>query len=203
MLSRGRIVVALAIGALTACNRYSPKDDTPNANPVTNTNAIVNTSPGTDISSAVNASSVWRYEDESRLTQSTSKLRDAPTVARTAPYSEEVVAVVSNGAAVTEIAREGDWYLVLFNDPRDIHSGKRMAGWIYKDAILGPAADIAGTSPVNNCHSGEVHVLADNTCRLACAHDTDCATTGGVCDGMGEIQSGLGPVEDGKYCVFP
>jgi hypothetical protein len=201
MLSREWVVVALAAGAFMACNRNSSKEE--ELRSVTNTNAVVPIGPASDISSASNASVIRRYGDESSVTRKVSKLRDTPAVARTAPFSEEVVAVMTNGAEVTEVAREGDWYLVLFNDPNDVHSNKQMAGWIYKDAILGPAADMTGTNPVNTCQSGEVHVLADHSCRMACARDSDCTTGGGVCDGSGQVQYGSTLVREGKYCVSP
>jgi hypothetical protein len=201
MLIRGLLVIVAACAAL-ACNRNnSNEENAPSANPVTNTNALVTTSPGTDISSAVNATIVKRFGDESTTGRKTTKLIDSPTTVRTTPYGDEIVAVMTNGAEVTEVARKGDWYLVLFADPNAAAANQGLAGWIYKDAILGAAANVHGTIPIFSCRSDEFHVLSDDSCRLACAGDRDCSPAGGVCDGRGQVQDRSEQVMEGKYCV--
>jgi|HubBroStandDraft_1064217.scaffolds.fasta_scaffold110864_2 hypothetical protein len=205
MLSREFIGVAFAACTLMACNRSTPRDDNPRYDTVTTTNALVARAPGMDIATAVNASIVKRFSDESSLAHTTSKLIDAPTTARATPYGGEVVALMTNGAEVTEVAKEGDCYLVLFNDPNDVQSDRKMAGWIYKDALMGPAADMTGTtptSPTSACTSDQAHVLSDDSCRTQCVHDSDCEAAGGVCDGSGQLRHGSDDlVQEGRYCV--
>jgi hypothetical protein len=205
MTFRGTTIVFVTVCTLIACDRTKPQDESSPAQPesVTNTSATMNApSGGVDsmISKAGNAASVTRYVDESAMAPTTSKLVPA-TTARTMPLGPRAVAIFESGGDVTVLAKRGSYYLVIFPDPKDAQ--KQLAGWIYKDGIglVGAASTSTATASDLTCKNGEVHVLADGLCALACTHDADCAPAGGVCDGNGLVASVSHSVSRAQYCV--
>jgi hypothetical protein len=140
MLWRGSIIVLLGTCALVACDKNSTSDNAFSAQPVSNTNATLNGAridkPSADISAADNASKVKRFGDEVPLPPTAMKLASNTLTIRSTPGGEEAT-VVTTGDGVTALAKKDDWYLVLYSDPSNTQ--KTLAGWIYKDGVIGPA----------------------------------------------------------------
>jgi hypothetical protein len=197
-------IVLLAVGALAlaACDKLSAKDEPSSVpgQPVTNTNATIASEKLDPIAQAGNASSVKRYPDEAKLAPA-SKLLLGMTTVRTMPEGSEVVAVIGRNVDVTEFAKDHDYYLVLFPDPND--SSRKLAGWVYKDAVESSTGKAIARTPGITCKAGEVGVVAADHefCATPCSVDGDCANAGGVCDGSGQIASGTLALSGGAYCV--
>lgn len=205
MLIRGATILFVTVCTLAACDRNKPDDTFPAApKSVTNTSARVQTNPGTasidPISVATNAGAVTRYDDESPMKATRSKLVPM-TTARTRPLGKQAVAVMETACDATAVAKKGDYFLAVFPDPKEPE--KQLAGWIYKDGLdfVGAAAKIAEPPSIFTCKAGDVYVLDDGLCVKACAHDADCASVGGVCDGNGAIATSAHAVGHAQYCV--
>jgi hypothetical protein len=205
MLIRGSTILIVTVCTLAACDRNKPDDAfPPEPKSVTNTSANVNTTPGAGnvdpISAATNAATVTRYDDESPMKPMKSKLVPM-TTARTTPLGKQAVAIMETGCDATAVAKKGDYFLAVFPDPKD--SSKQLAGWIYKDGldIVGAAAKVPGPPTTFTCKAGDVHVLNDGLCAKICAHDADCASVGGVCDGNGAVATSAHAVGHAQYCI--
>jgi hypothetical protein len=204
-IRRPMILLAAGACALAACDKTAERDESPTAGqPVSNTNAAENI-PSVELhdqaSAAANASLVKRFPDELRLAPTVNKLIAVPTTVRTMPHGTEAVVVFRDPADVTltEVAKEQDYYLVVFSDPKE--RSRTLAGWIYKDAMDVDAAKAAESAPASKCKTGEVYVLADALCAAACTHDGDCTASGGVCDGNGLVSLGSNSSSRAQYCV--
>jgi len=207
MLIRGSTMLIVSAFALGACDKTGIEDKpSPESKSVTNTNATVNAPSGGAgaanlLSAAANASFVQRYSDESPMTPTPSSVVPA-TTARTMPLGSQAVAVFDKSSDATVLAKRGDYYLVMFPDPKA--SEKQLAGWIYKDGIgTGTLPARSSPPPAFACKAGDVHVLASGECAHACTHDADCAWVGGVCDGNGSVATGSHSVGRARYCVTP
>jgi hypothetical protein len=194
-------LVLFAVGAfaVAGCDKLGATDGSSSApsQPVTNTNATVDTDP---IAQAENAASVKQYAEELKLAPRATALATESTPVRSRPQSRDKVAVLANGIGVTELAKEYDYYLVLFSDPQD--ANKKLAGWVYKDAIENYAGKAIAPAPGLSCKEGEAHVLTDREfCATSCKDDDDCAEIGGVCDGSGKMASAMHALSEGHYCI--
>jgi hypothetical protein len=82
-------------------------------------------------SEPANVNQVTRYPYEKKLKDvSATLLKDG--VVRTSPPNGPPIAMLSKGAAVTQIAETSGAFLVTYDDPT---SGKRMIGWIDENAF--------------------------------------------------------------------
>jgi hypothetical protein len=196
---RSSIVVGIAC-VLCACNQPSAPDSSSTGSAASGVHADASAPhSGLDISAARNAAQVKRFEDEAALPRSDVVVRTQVT-ARAAPLGDQVAAIVPNGAHVAEVAAEGDWHLVLFNDPQDPAAGTKLAGWIYKDATAAQAAEARDLPPFS-CETGEVELLADRRCRRACDQDSECIAVAGLCDGFGEVENQSQVTSEQRYCI--
>lgn len=198
MVSRVFIALMMSACGLLACNRNRASDDSTGA-PVTNTNATVNATPlgAADVSSAENAAKITQYSDEEPFRVSSARVVAKRSTARTMPEGE-IITIFAADDDVTAIAREGDWYLVLYSDP--VEPRKRLAGWVHKDGFLSSDAALANPGEGMSCSTGEVFVLGDGVCARACTWNGDCAAAGQVCDGKGAVAFGSG-ASHATYCV--
>jgi hypothetical protein len=207
MLTRGSTILIASAFALGACDKTGT-DDKPSseARPVTNTNATLNApsrgaGTATLLSAVANASTVQRFADESPMTPTPSSVVPT-TTARTMPLGSQPVAVFDKSSDATVLAKRGDYYLVMFPDPKE--GARQLAGWIYKDGIgTGTLPALSNPPPAFACTAGDVHVLSSGQCAHACTHDADCAWVGGVCDGNGPVATGSHSVGRAQYCVVP
>lgn len=217
---------AIALGAMACENKDTTK--TPPEQPVTITNAPVTppaqvtpvaVTPVNPIANATNATEVTQFPDQTKVAPSQAKITTATATVRPAPQSTDKVQVVKMGLEVTELAKDKDYYLVLFNDSSD--ATKQKAGWIHKDSLesyafgtpdkgdknvpqTGPAA--AKTAPAASkltCNAGEVRLQTDHEfCGQQCKEDSDCKKGSGVCDGAGKMVSLAGQLTPAHYCVM-
>jgi len=88
-------------------------------------------------STAVNASRVQRYPDETGPTQVTTTIVASVAEVRSGPdRSGDVVAGLARGSSVTEVAQHGGSVLVLFADPTD--TTRTLEGWVLASTIAAP-----------------------------------------------------------------
>lgn len=207
MLIRASTILIAGVLALGACDRTKSEDESSSERePVTNTNATVNAPSGGArtanlLAAAANASTIKRYADESPMTPTPSQIVPATTV-RTMPLGSQAVAIFDTSSDATVLGKMGDYYLVMFPDPK---AGERqLAGWVYKDGVgTGTAPTTLTPPPRFACKAGDVEVLADSSCARPCSRDLDCSWVGGVCDGNGSVATGPHAVGRAHYCVLP
>jgi hypothetical protein len=230
LIRKSMMLVALGALAVAACD--NPKNDTtktePNPGitttpaapqqPVTNTNATLNaptannpTAPATNINpiaNASNASDVKTFPDQLKVMTAPTRIITTAATVRTAPQASDQVEVAKQGLQVTPVAKERDYFLVLFSDPSD--SAKQKAGWVYKDALesehssplTAPANAKTGASAKLTCRAGEAKLATDHEfCGTQCKDDSDCKKVFGVCDGDGKVTSVSGQLTPAHYCV--
>jgi hypothetical protein len=221
------LVVTAALAAV-ACE--SPKTETktePNPavappaqqqqqqQPVTNTNAQVNSptttpaapNPTNPIASAANESEVKQFAEQVKIPATQSMIVVTQANIRPAPQSTDKVEVGKQGLSVTELAKNKDYFLVLYNDPQD--PAKQKAGWIYRDALGDKNAKEAAQTPKPTaqtpkltCEAGQFHMQTDRDfCAAQCKADSDCKKLSGVCDGEAKIIGASGAATPAHYCV--
>jgi len=232
LFRKSMMLLAFAALGAVACEdnktgtKTEPNPATPPEQPVTITNAPVTppaatqvAAPVNPIANATNASEVTQFPDQTKVAPVQAKITIATATVRPAPQSTDKVQVVKQGLEVTELAKDKDYYLVLFNDSSD--SAKQKAGWIHKDALesyalgtpdkndknapqTGPSA--AKTAPAATkltCNAGEVRIQTDHDfCGHQCKDDSDCKKQSGVCDGAGKMVSLAGQLTPARYCVM-
>jgi hypothetical protein len=213
---------ALAFGALAIVACDNPKQETrtePNpaapqippapAQTVTNTNGVV---PAPDpIANATNFNQVRQFADQTKLTPTAATVLTTAATVRTAPLVSDQVQVVKDGQAVTEVAHDKDYYLVLYTDPND--STKQKAGWIFKDSLEpmahseraaqeGAKGMAAEHGNKLTCAAGEIKVRTDREiCATSCKADSDCSKVNGFCDGAAKSLAANGTTAETHYCV--
>lgn len=238
LIRKSMMLFACAAVAVAACENKSDTSKTetnpgatttPPEQPVTITNAPVNTpapaatAPANPIASASNATEVTQFPEETKITPVEAKVTTIAATIRPAPQSSDKVQVVKQGLGVTEVAKDKDYVLVLFNDPSD--TSKQKAGWIHKDSLenyafeqdlsgksdkdkaaLGtPAPAAAKAAPAAaklTCNNGEARLETDHAfCARTCKDDGDCKKLNGVCDGNGKVVDVSGKLQSSHYCV--
>jgi len=227
------VLACVALGAIACENKDTSKTEpnpaTPPEQPVTITNAPVTPpaqitptpapAPVNPIANATNATEVTQFPDQMKVSPSQARITTATATVRPAPQSTDKVQVVKQGLEVTELAKDKDYYLVLFNDSSD--ATKQKAGWIHRDSLesyalgtpekgdknapqTGPSA--AKTAPAASkltCNAGEVRLQTDRDfCAHQCKDDSDCKKLNGVCDGAGKMVSLAGQMTPAHYCVM-
>jgi len=233
LVRKSMLLIALAaLGAVACENKTDTSKTEPNPGatttppegPVTITNAPVTppvpviAAPVNPIAQASNATEVTQFPDQTKISPSTAKIMTVAATVRPAPQSSDQVQVLKQGLEVTEVGKDKDYYLVLFNDSSD--ATKQKAGWIHKDSLesytferndkggdkdiqTGPSA--AKTAPAASkltCNAGEVRIQTDHEqCAHSCKDDGDCKKLNGVCDGYGKMVSLSGQMTPAHYCV--
>jgi hypothetical protein len=225
MLTRKHTWTALMLGVVgaVACDKPSTSDTSAPAQPaaepassnVTNTNAVVETTPDPmagianrdHIIADPNATNIDPPKDAVLVTGTASIVRESPRGTRT-----EVLQTTAN---VKEIQRDGDYYLIAYPDPKG--SSKTYAGWVYKDSLVGegwsPGAvagspqAVAGTPKAAGklgCARGESHLrTTGDFCGKTCTDDRDCASASGeICDGLAfKVNETTNGTSDARYCI--
>jgi hypothetical protein len=189
--------------------------------------------PNDPIMSAANRDKVKQYPDEVKMSPTPAKLVTGQvTFVREDVQGNNVTETADSipvGVTVNEVARKGDYYLVLYPSPSD--SSKQLAGWVYKDSLeaagwpminaqtgtMSPVtgnnnAKTAGNNGSNNntklsCNSGENHLrTGSDFCAHECKQDSDCKNKppGGLCDGVAyEVKGNNSLSKDTvRYCVL-
>lgn len=175
MMSRRRwfAAAALPLLALTLTTGCKKKDD-----------AVADAGPPADAAPAVvdagaaamptpsNEAQVAHFGDETKLDDVQATIAAAHTTARSAAPGGAVVATLTHGTAVTEIASHGGFILVQFLDPKD--ATKALEGWVGDSAFK--AAGVLPTPPKGTCPAKQVHLISDDTifCGDICKVDGDC-----------------------------
>jgi len=232
MLTRSSFMLAAIALAAIACDK-NDNANTDNATSANSKDAAVTTTnapapapqtPPDPLANAENKDRVKQYPDEVKMAPTPGKIvTGVSTTVRESPHGT-TIDTTEVGMTVMEVAKRGDYYLVLYPDPKS--SGKQLAGWVYKDAVeaatwpgvttatgknLGTAPQAAGNAKTAEqnmkCKSGETHLRANGDfCANTCKKDDDCSKSpGGLCDGVGYDVKKDGTLDTSKmerYCVL-
>lgn len=133
--------------------------------------------PAAAVAAAANENDVSRFPDEKKIENVAATIQRVTNV-REIPGIGKVVATLSKGGTVTEIAQRSTFFLVVFDNPKD---NKRVMGWISQDAFTAQAD--AGLK-VLTCTAPDTAIVSDNVtlCARVCTADTDCPA-GQACKG--------------------
>lgn len=127
---------------------------------------------------AANEDDIARFPDETKMNDAAATVR-RPYNVRDAPPAGAIVSGVNPGQGVTQVASRGPYVLITFDDAKQ---GKKLMGWVHKDAFVPQAVDAGIAEP--KCAAGEIGLVVDNhgECGKACDKDGDCPT-GQACKG--------------------
>lgn len=126
---------------------------------------------------AANEDDIARFPDETKLENVAATAKRQYNV-RDAPPAGAIVAGLSNGQAVTQIASRQKYFLITFDDAKQ---GKKLMGWVHGDAFLAAPAENTVVEP--KCATGEVALMGDTPfCGKICDKDADCPS-GQACKG--------------------
>jgi hypothetical protein len=189
-----------------ACKSPPPTENEPGQT-VTNTNATVtkkvdplaNVANRDQLMTDPNAEAVDPPKSAALLTGYSTSLRKGPR--------GETFETLETTANVKEIQRDGDYFLVTYPDPKG--SGKTLAGWVYKDSIVGEGSNLTPGMPRNagklDCPSGNTHVRTTRDfCAKTCKQDSTCDTQKGeLCDGIAfEVNEKKNEVTNTRICIL-
>jgi hypothetical protein len=116
---------------------------------------------------------------------------------------------VESMADVTEVQRDGDYFLVTYPDPKG--SNKTYAGWVYRDALVGEGTALS--EPIGgkmsegaklSCARGQSHLrTTQDFCGKTCSDDKGCdAAKGQICDGLAfAVNDRTSDLTDTRYCI--
>lgn len=188
----GVVSMTLALGGLVGCEALKNKlkgvedagVDAETTAEVPDAGASAPTAPTAPTAPAAladNEDDIGRFPDETKLDAAATVLRTFTV--RDAPPAGTVVATVSPGQAVKQIASRGKYFVITFDDAK---AGKKLMGWVHADAFTAPAA--TATPLVDpKCTAPEIALVGDNTafCAKTCEKDADCAgkTPAQTCSG--------------------
>ena len=176
--------------------------------PVRNTNAIVER-PVDPLANVANRDRITPDPSASKIDppkQASLVTRFATTV-RESPRGSKVE-VLETTAPVTEIERDGDYYLIKYPDPKG--SGHLLAGWVFRDALVGEnsSGNVVAGAPREtgklHCARGESHLrTSEDFCGKTCKGDSDCSESKGeLCDGIAsKVDEKKNEMSDARYCV--
>ncbi len=179
------LAMVVCIGILLACKareEASPVDTgvatTASAPVASSVGPVASTAPKTE---AANAGDVKRFPDEKKLDED-AKLEWNSSKIRREPRGGPEVAVLLKGAAVHKIAEHAGFFLITFQDPKDV--ARTLMGWVYQDAFKAAAAHFTGpitmkVKPAASCAPGYGHYENDglDVCRRECKQHTDCPSS--------------------------
>jgi hypothetical protein len=179
-LFRGISVISLVIVTVSACSFLKKGGDDGGAEGglAAADEAGAATTPPPAAGAAANEDDIARFPDEAKLPDVPATVR-RPYNVRDAPPAGGIVAGVNPGQGVTTMATRGNYTLITFDDAR---SGKKLMGWVHKDAFVPQIADAGIVEP--KCAAGEIALISDNAgiCGKACDKDADCPS-GQACHG--------------------
>jgi glucose/arabinose dehydrogenase len=214
--------IALTASALvlvmSACQHTAPAASTTaqtnEPTKVTNTSATL---PSDPLANVENRANVKTYPDETTFTppRPAQLITGFGSEVRESPMGD-TLATVETTEQVNEVARDkkGDYYLILYPDPAN--PSKKLAGWVYKDALentswaasgtSGAAATTPATTKLDcaKASPGQAHMRTDHDfCAKPCTSDSACDTKAGQrCDGHAfDVNDKTNKVTSAKYCV--
>jgi hypothetical protein len=138
---------------------------------------------------ATNEDDIARFPDETKI-EKTDTLKRSYNV-REAPPAGAIVAALTKGTSVTQIATRPPHFLVVFDNPKA--PGTKLMGWVHKDAF---SAVVQDAGPLV-CPTGEIALFGDTPfCGKLCSADKDCPTTQ-ACKGQANKLLPTGKAGDG------
>jgi hypothetical protein len=216
----------LAVAGAAACedsrtsNREEPASPKPQPAAGTAAEATNTTSPVTNTNAVVEriADPLAGVANRDRITPDPAATKIDPpkqaalltrfsTIVRESPRGSKVE-VLETTRNVTEIARDGDYYLIKYPDPKG--SNRTLAGWVFRDSLVGEASsgNVTPGAPQAtgklHCATGESHVrTSTDFCAKTCKADSDCSEAKGeVCDGIAsKVDEKKNQLSDARYCV--
>jgi hypothetical protein len=203
----------LGMGAL-ACDKGRSIDTASPSAPsqVTNTNAKLEKSPD-PLATVANRDQLVADPSATPIDppRSAQLVTGFATMVRNGPRGSLIESVEST-ADVTEVQRDGHYFLVTYPDPNG--SNKRYAGWVYRDALVGEGAalsesagGIAGERSERaklSCPRGQSHLrTTQDFCGKTCSDDKGCdASKGQICDGLAfAVNERTSDLTDSRYCI--
>jgi hypothetical protein len=216
MFNRMTICTA-ALATLAAAGCDKPTDATPEPKPnvtvtappapatVTNTGAVTASDPLAGVANRdqltpdPKATTIDPPKSAVLITGLQTTVRQSPSGSR--------IKVLETTSPVKEIERDGDYFLVTYNDPRS--ANHVLAGWVYRDSLVGegsstPAPGTPRKTGKLSCANGESHLQTTRDfCGKACDEDRDCDSAGGqICDGVAfKINEKSDQHTDTRYCI--
>jgi hypothetical protein len=181
-ISRGiSLVSALSLVAViplvSGCGLLKKKDDGADAAAEAAVAEVAEAAaPPAATPAAANENDVSRFPDEKKIENVAATLQ-RPTNVREIPGIGKVVAALTKGGNVTEIASRSTFFLVTFTNPAD---NKTLMGWISQDSFTAP---VAITAKPLACTLPETALISDSPfCGKVCVNDVDCPS-GQACKG--------------------
>jgi hypothetical protein len=180
-LFRGISVLSLVLVTVSACSflkKGGGDDGGAEGGMAAADEAGAATTPPPAAGAAANEDDIARFPDEAKLPDVPATVR-RPYNVRDAPPAGGIVAGVNPGQGVTTIATRGNYTLITFDDAK---SGKKLMGWVHKDAFVPQTTDAGIVEP--KCATGEIALISDNAgiCGKPCDKDGDCPS-GQACHG--------------------
>jgi hypothetical protein len=185
-ISRGiRLISVVSLVGLiplvSGCGLLKKKDDTADAAAEAAVAEVAEAAPPPAATpAAANENDVSRFPDEKKLENVTATLL-RPTNVREIPGIGKVVASLTKGGTVTEIAQRSTFFLVVFTNPAD---QKSLMGWVSQDSFTAPVVPkpIACVLPESTLIQVTTPVQDPPFCGKICVNDVDCPT-GQACKG--------------------
>jgi hypothetical protein len=220
MWTAAAAIAVCAMGCDNATSSTTPAP-APAPSPVSNTNAVVPTPAVTD--PIANVANRARIKDDPNATKidppkAATLVTGFSTITRESPRGAamETVETIAN---VSEVERDGDYYLITYPDPKG--STKTYAAWVYKDALesgqwattsatqaTGNAVQLTNANPTAAnklaCASGLSHVRTTRDfCAMTCKDDTGCdSKIGQICDGLAfKVNESNNKTENTRFCI--
>lgn len=179
-LFRGLTVLSLILVTSSACDMLKKKgadDGGAEGGMAAADEAGAATTPAPAAGAAANEDDIARFPDEAKLDNVAATVK-RPYNVRDAPPAGAIVAGVNNGQGVSQVASRGSYFLITFDDAKQ---GKKLMGWVHKDAFLPMAVDAGLVEP--KCAAGEVALYGDTPfCGKVCDKETACPS-GQACHG--------------------
>jgi hypothetical protein len=173
-LFRGISVLSLVLVTVSACSflkKGGGDDGGAEGGMAAADEAGAATTPPPAAGAAANEQDIARFPDETKMNDVAATVK-RPYNVRDAPPAGAIVAGVNPGQGVTQMASRGNYVLIAFDDAKQ---GKKLMGWVHKDAFTPQAPDAGIADP--KCTAPEVALVSDNTgfCGKPCAQDSECS----------------------------
>jgi len=184
---RGLFAISFAATVITAagCGFLKKKDEDAGADDAAaaavdpDAAAAAATPPPAALPAATNVDDIARFPDETKLENVAATIQRFSN-AREVPVSGKVVSALGKGTAVTQIAQRKEFFLVVFDNPKD--ATKKLMGWVPADSFTAAPAVDAGVLAIK-CEAGQTALIGDTAfCGKVCASDLDCPN-GQACKG--------------------
>jgi hypothetical protein len=140
---------------------------------------------------ATNEGDVARFPDETKLADVVAATKRDFNV-REAPPAGVVIAPLAKGTNVTQIAKRGQFFLILWDNPAA--PGTKLMGWVQEGAFTATPPKDAGAL---TCGTGEIPLAGDTPfCGKVCQADAECPS-GQACKGQANKLLANGKAGDG------